>query len=348
MAELSVPRLDFSVLGQLPNIYQANRQQALKELALADLGKQGGNINYSDAARRLLSAGLTQEGMTLASLGNNERDFAFRQTEAERAQRNAERGFGLQERQIAATAGNAAATRALAEKQFQYQVEQGNRPEIREVTDANGNKSLVLVNRKDPFKVQTINVPGQNTEPNNPFMAGGPMKEEEAKAALYANRMLASERELRKVESAGTSWWNKAASTVSEKTGYNVRNQEMQKFDQAQRDFINAVLRRESGAVISADEFANARQQYFPQPGDTAETLAQKRANRIEAIRGIGASAGRGYKPTLLLDPQGNVVERGAAPQERPPQQFNEGATATNPQTGQKIMFRGGQWVPVK
>jgi hypothetical protein len=60
-----------------------------------------------------------------------------------------------------------------------------------------------------------------------------------------------------------------------------------QQIDQAQRDFINAALRRESGAVISADEFVNARLQYFPQPGDSAAVKAQKAKNRKIAIEGI-------------------------------------------------------------
>ena len=62
---------------------------------------------------------------------------------------------------------------------------------------------------------------------------------------------------------------------------------EQQQVEQAQRDFINAVLRRESGAVISDSEFANARTQYFPQPGDSPEVIAQKRRNRALAIEGF-------------------------------------------------------------
>ncbi|AZS78797.1 hypothetical protein ELS24_10280 [Achromobacter spanius] len=61
----------------------------------------------------------------------------------------------------------------------------------------------------------------------------------------------------------------------------------VQKFNQAKRDFINAVLRKESGAVISPDEFANAEQQYFPQSGDTDEVIEQKARNRDLAARGI-------------------------------------------------------------
>lgn len=50
--------------------------------------------------------------------------------------------------------------------------------------------------------------------------------------------------------------------------------------DQAERNFINAVLRRESGAAIAPSEFESARLQYFPQPGDSKAVLAQKRQNR--------------------------------------------------------------------
>lgn len=66
-----------------------------------------------------------------------------------------------------------------------------------------------------------------------------------------------------------------------------------QQAEQAQRDFINAVLRQESGAVIGQSEFDNARKQYFPQPGDSDETKAQKAANRRTAIEGLKRGAGK-------------------------------------------------------
>jgi hypothetical protein len=73
-----------------------------------------------------------------------------------------------------------------------------------------------------------------------------------------------------------------------------------QSADQAQRNFINAVLRQESGAAISASEFDNARKQYFPQPGDSKSTVAQKAANRKSAINGL----------TEMSGPLANKVER--------------------------------------
>lgn len=66
-----------------------------------------------------------------------------------------------------------------------------------------------------------------------------------------------------------------------------------QKAEQAQRDFVNAVLRQESGAAISASEFENAKKQYFPQPGDGPEVIRQKEDNRKLAVQGFLNNAGR-------------------------------------------------------
>jgi hypothetical protein len=70
-----------------------------------------------------------------------------------------------------------------------------------------------------------------------------------------------------------------------------------QKAEQAQRDFVNAVLRLESGAAIGKDEFNNAKKQYFPQPGDSAEVIAQKAANRKLQIQGLLGNAGNAPIP---------------------------------------------------
>ena len=67
---------------------------------------------------------------------------------------------------------------------------------------------------------------------------------------------------------------------------------ETQKALQAQRDFVNATLRQESGAAISNSEFENAQKQYFPQPGDSQEVIAQKAANRATVIKGFARQAG--------------------------------------------------------
>ena len=77
-----------------------------------------------------------------------------------------------------------------------------------------------------------------------------------------------------------------------------------QRVEQAQRNFVNAVLRQESGAVISDQEFENARKQYFPQPGDKPEVIAQKRQNRKTAIEGFKRIAGPAW-PDAPASPGG-------------------------------------------
>lgn len=69
-----------------------------------------------------------------------------------------------------------------------------------------------------------------------------------------------------------------------------------QQIEQAQRNFVNAVLRQESGAVINQEEFNNARKQYFPQPGDSDAVIKQKEQNRRTAIKALETQAGPGLR----------------------------------------------------
>lgn len=69
-----------------------------------------------------------------------------------------------------------------------------------------------------------------------------------------------------------------------------------QQYDQAARNFINATLRRESGAVISPSEFDNAYKQYLPRAGDTPTTLAEKKKNRDIVFASLRRAAGNAYQ----------------------------------------------------
>jgi hypothetical protein len=71
-----------------------------------------------------------------------------------------------------------------------------------------------------------------------------------------------------------------------------LKSPQVQMFEQAKRNMINAFLRRESGAVISPAEFENGDQQYFPVLGDSDEVLAQKKLNRETQIAGLKNAAG--------------------------------------------------------
>jgi hypothetical protein len=142
-------------------------------------------------------------------------------------------------------------------------------------------------------------------------LAGGPADkavnptEQQANAYTFSNRMEKADKILNDLEGKYNPLAISAKSSAivsnipGAQTVINARmSPETQKAEQAQRDFVNAVLRRESGSAISQSEFDNARIQYFPQTGDSPDVLAQKAQNRKTAIEGIKRAAGSMNKPT--------------------------------------------------
>lgn len=69
---------------------------------------------------------------------------------------------------------------------------------------------------------------------------------------------------------------------------------DQQKYQQAKRNFISANLRKESGAAISPQEYESEDKKYFPQFGDSAAVIEQKRKARETAIEALRIQAGPG------------------------------------------------------
>jgi hypothetical protein len=69
-------------------------------------------------------------------------------------------------------------------------------------------------------------------------------------------------------------------------------NEQQQQVEQARRNFVSAVLRKESGAAIGVDEYKNEERKYFPQAGDTEKVIVQKQKARELAIEALKAQAG--------------------------------------------------------
>ena len=145
----------------------------------------------------------------------------------------------------------------------------------------------------------TTSVPGATvTRTDGP--STGKFTETQYASALYADRMTESGAVLDAFDLEGTSFWGNIKNTIP--GGNFLQSPEYQQYDQAKRDFINATLRRESGAAIADHEFENANKQYFPQPGDSREVIEQKRRNRKTAIEGISRAAGPSYTPRSPAD----------------------------------------------
>lgn len=141
-------------------------------------------------------------------------------------------------------------------------------------------------------------IPGGPADPASKAGGGKPLTEGQSKALLFGTRMKESNDILEGLAAEGVdrpSVLKRAADAVpgligggALQTGANaLQSEKQQQVEQAQRDFLNAVLRRESGAVIADSEFENGKKQYFPAIGDEPAVIAQKKRNREVAMRGI-------------------------------------------------------------
>ena len=114
---------------------------------------------------------------------------------------------------------------------------------------------------------------------------------EQSKAATFGRRVEQALGEFKSIDYDRT-----ALSAGAESMLPNVAKPEgLQRMEQAERNFLNAVLRKESGALISPSEFENGEKQYFPRAGDKPETVKQKARNRQLALEGLKAEAGGAF-----------------------------------------------------
>ncbi len=142
-------------------------------------------------------------------------------------------------------------------------------------------------------------------------------------AATFADRMQQATSEIEDIISQGYDPTN-AKDAVARSTpvvGNYAVSDLGQRYQQAAENWVTANLRRESGAAITETEMANEVKKYFPNPGDGPAVVEQKRRARETVQRGMIRAAGPMYEPPL-----------------------QEGQTATNPQTGERIIFKGGKW----
>lgn len=297
------------------------------------LGRYNQGLQQYQKQQTVLQQLAGQEADRQFNRERDQRNFEWQQQESQRSQSNADRAFNAQR-------SDAASANARADRAYQLQLLGLRQDDVKEVKNADGSTSLVRIPRDPNAPPQPITIPGQTQAPRNPYAPAGKVTDEQAKAAGYANRMAESNdiiNSLQGINQTPSGWVGGVVSnTLPAGVANQVVGQDRQKFIQAQRDFINSILRRESGAVISDSEFASARQQYFPQPGDSPEVLKQKEQNRRTALEGIMGAAGPSYTPPKNYMPK---QQQG---------QIGDGAIAVNPQTGQRIRFQNGQWVPAQ
>lgn len=197
------------------------------------------------------------------------------------------------------------------------QVSRQNNADTNATSRANNNATVGATIRGQNLSYEAGKVPPgyrRTSDGNLEAIPGGPAEKDKAptefqgKNAVFGSRAEAADKILTDL----TGKYNVGATNM--KAGMNgaagtllnyALSPESQKAEQAQRDFINAVLRQESGAAIAESEFDNARKQYFPQPGDSNAVVAQKAANRQLVIQGFKDNSGPLAKKSFGKSPAG-------------------------------------------
>jgi hypothetical protein len=135
------------------------------------------------------------------------------------------------------------------------------------------------------------------------------LTEGEQKSVMFGTRMQDANKILSELQLEGTDFMQNIASNVP--FSEFLTTGQYQKFQQAAANFINAILRRESGAVISDSEFRNAYRQYMPQPGDKPEVIMQKQINREMAAASLLGTLPTGALPEQPAPNQNNSQSQG-------------------------------------
>jgi len=149
--------------------------------------------------------------------------------------------------------------------------------------------------------------PGGSKDPMNPRNFTG----EQRKAAGFADRMIKSQGKLREMEQSG---YNPASvgEVARGRFGRPAQTKEGKAYQDFQDNFIRAILRKESGAAITAEERSDYGS-YFPQLGDTAEDIARKAAIRDELAGGVAAEAGPAYDHIAAGEAQKRAKKMGVS-----------------------------------
>ena len=169
-------------------------------------------------------------------------------------------------------------TRSQADQHFKATLEAG--------------KSQIVQSDNGPVLVNTRTGAGRTVMgPDGQPLPGvtKPLNDSQSKALLFGTRMQEAHKVLAQLEKEGTTTsvpGSRAPLGIGSLISA-VSGDKQQMLDQAKRDFMTAVLRRESGASISPGEFDTADKQYFPQINDSPKVIAQKARNRELAINGV-------------------------------------------------------------
>lgn len=127
--------------------------------------------------------------------------------------------------------------------------------------------------------------------------AGGGGTEAERTAAFLTTRLQGALNTINQVtqrnpDAAGPEWDATIAGLFSDTAANYLTSSDRQQVESAQLDALDAALTLGTGAAYTREQLEGYRKSYFPQHGDTAETIAQKRANFQRLLQAARVKSG--------------------------------------------------------
>lgn len=143
-----------------------------------------------------------------------------------------------------------------------------------------------------------------------------PLTEGQSKDTVYVTRAQGAAPILDEYESSLADGMQQGMDKVPFAGNY-LTSDEFKKADNAGREFLQAILRKDTGAAITPEEMAQYGATYLPRPGDGPEIIAQKRAARSRAIQAIKA----GMPAQAILAAEQALSDEAQTPQPQVPQE---------------------------
>jgi hypothetical protein len=293
--------IDFSPIKGIGEDIGAFRQQQQAGDIIKGATDASGNLDIGRAADELDRNGLTRYAETLRTAANKQQALA----QAGEAAKETARHHGALE-----AAANAPTFGPVGEDQFSNKTygfidrqgrtvtpyggapagAAGAPPQQPTITLRSG-EVVTVPPGQDP-KVFRQHVTGAEAD-----AAGGKLTEVQSNALTYVNRMTNAEDAIGQF-SASAAGPGGNFGRLAEKLpgGEYMMTEDYQRYARAKKDWISANLRKESGMAIGASEYAQDDKKFFPQPGDSPATIADKARARSIAVEGMKRAAGPGYK----------------------------------------------------
>lgn len=139
---------------------------------------------------------------------------------------------------------------------------------------------------KAPSGMQITTNPDGTVSITQGAVGGGKLTEQQSKDMVFVTRANGSLPIIDKMGDNLASLTQYSGSQMPLVGNYLV-TKEYQQAKQAGLEFLQAILRKDTGAAITPQETTEYGKVYLPQPGDSAEVLSQKKASRQRAVQAI-------------------------------------------------------------